>query len=101
MRHTERLIAANAHALVFFFAFNRQREVCYHYLAVRLDRLDAFLKAYQKGTMEPADYGTVLATGVGFPTDDVIQEVEAMGFDHEQALFLDGQTHPSDPTGAG
>lgn len=89
MRHTERLLAANAHALVFFFAFNVRREVCYHYLAVRVDKLDAFLKAYEKGMVEPGDYGIVLATGTGFPPDEVIQEVEAMGFDHEQALFLD------------
>lgn len=91
MRHTERLLAANAHALVFFFGINVNREVCYHYLAVRVDKLDAFLAAYEKGAVEPKEYGIVLATGVGFPGDDVIQQVEAMGFDHEQALFLDSR----------
>lgn len=56
---------------------NTQDIAMYAFLAVNDDRLDAFLRAVETAEdgFDPAEYGTVLASGPGSPTQYLVRQV--------------------------
>ena len=61
----------------------------YAYLAIRADKLEAFMEAQKQGTFYPEDYGIVIEAGEGEPSDDVKQKMtKEYGFNHEAMLDI-------------
>jgi hypothetical protein len=56
----------------------------YAYVGVRADRLEAFIKAQQSGEFFPEDYGVIIASGEGEPSDEIKAQMERdYGFNHQ------------------
>lgn len=59
------------------------------YVAVRADRLEAFMEAQNSGTFYPEDYGVIVESGEGEPSADIQKQMqEEYDFDHENMLDL-------------
>jgi hypothetical protein len=56
----------------------------YAYVAVRADRLPAFMEAQQSGTFFPEDFGVIIESGEGEPDDSTRKKMEEeYGFNHQ------------------
>ncbi len=54
------------------------------YVAVRADKLEAFMEAQQSGVFYPEDYGVIIESGEGEPTEDTRKKMEEeYGFNHQ------------------
>lgn len=61
----------------------------YAYLALRADKLEAFMEAQKSGTFYPEDFGIVLESGEGEPSEEVkLRMTQEYGFNHEAMLDL-------------
>lgn len=66
------------------------------YLAIRADKLESFMQAQKSGTFFPEDYGVVLESGEGEPSEDVkLRMTQEYGFNHEAMLDLGGANSES------
>lgn len=66
----------------------------YAYTAVRLDKLESFMKAQQSGTFYPEDYGVIIESGEGEPTDEIRAKMEReYGFNHNLMVDIPDPTH--------
>ena len=62
----------------------------YAYVAVRADKIEAFMHAQRKPDFSPNDFGMILESGKGDPSLEVRQRMEKnYGFNHESMVFLD------------
>lgn len=56
----------------------------YAYVAVRADKLEAFMEAQQSGVFYPEDYGVIIESGEGEPSDEIRKKMEdEYGFNHQ------------------
>jgi len=61
----------------------------YAYIAVRADKLESFMEAQKTGTFYPEDFGIILESGEGEPSDEVrLKMTQEYGFNHEAMLDL-------------
>jgi hypothetical protein len=61
----------------------------YAYVGVRADMLEEFMKAQATGMFYPEDYGVIIESGEGEPSDEVKQRMtEEYGFNHEMMVNL-------------
>jgi hypothetical protein len=58
------------------------------YVAVRADKLEAFMEAQKSGLFYPEDYGVIIESGEGEPSEEIRQKMETeYGFNHQ--LMMD------------
>lgn len=56
----------------------------YAYVAVRADKLESFMEAQQSGVFYPEDYGVIIESGDGEPTEEIRKKMEEeYGFNHQ------------------
>lgn len=56
----------------------------YAYVAVRADKLESFMEAQQSGVFYPEDYGVIIESGEGEPTEEIRKKMEdEYGFNHQ------------------
>lgn len=68
-------------------------EPVYAYVAVRADKLDAFVQAQAQEPFYPDEHGVIVESGVGEPSQEVRERMERdYGFNHETMLDM----HDSD-----
>ncbi len=61
----------------------------YAYVAVRSDRLEAFMEAQKNDLFYPEDYGVIIESGEGEPSAEVRKRMEEeYGFDHEYMVDI-------------
>jgi hypothetical protein len=61
------------------------------YVAVRADKLEAFMEAQKKGTFYPEDFGIVIESGEGEPSAEVKEKMtKEYGFNHEAMMDIAG-----------
>lgn len=59
------------------------------YVAVRADKLEPFMAAQKKGTFYPEDFGIVIESGEGEPSDEIKEKMtKEYGFNHEAMLDI-------------
>lgn len=64
----------------------------YAYLGIRADKLESFMEAQKTGTFYPEDYGIVIESGEGEPSEEVRQKMtQEYGFNHEAMLDIGGK----------
>lgn len=86
---TERLGAQKSIFINFINANNKDGIKSYYYVAVKGDDMLPFHRALRRGHFDLSDFGVVIASGVGEPTEEVKETIEKIyGCNHEQAAML-------------
>jgi hypothetical protein len=64
------------------------------YVAVRADKLDAFMEAQKSETFFPEDYGMIIESGEGEPCEEVKTKMrDEYGFQHEDMVDIQNSEH--------
>ena len=64
----------------------------YAYVAVRADRLEAFMAAQESGMFYPEDHGVIIESGEGEPSAEIRKKMEdEYGFNHQQMIDIPDQ----------
>lgn len=88
---SEQIIAEKTVCILLIRGENPEGAKMYAYVAVRADKLEAFMEAQKSGTFFPEDYGMILEAGEGEPTDEVkTRMTQEYGFNHEAMMDIEG-----------
>jgi len=94
---SEQIIAEKTVCILLIRGENPEGGKMYAYVAVRADKLESFMEAQKSGTFFPEDYGMILESGEGEPSDDVKQRMtQEYGFNHEAMKDIDGPNDAHD-----
>lgn len=86
-KHLEKLIREKVYSVCLVDGSTITGEAAYVYVAVPMDKMEDFAVAQQKPNFTPANFGTILASGMGKPSDVVMAEMESKySFNHKQVL---------------
>jgi hypothetical protein len=59
------------------------------YVAVRADRLSVFMQAQESGLFYPEDYGVIVESGEGEPSEEILRRMETeYGFNHDGMIDI-------------
>ncbi len=84
LSRSEKLIAEKTVCILLVRGQSPEGEGIYAYVAVRADKLEAFMEAQKSGMFYPEDYGVIVESGVGEPPPEVRERMETeYGFNHE------------------
>ncbi len=90
LSRTEQIIAEKTVCVLLVRGENPEGERIFAYMGVRADKLESFIEAQKNGTFYPEDYGIVIESGVGEPSEEVKQKMtKEYGFNHEAMLDID------------
>jgi len=93
LSRTEQIIAEKTVCVLLVRGESPEGKKIYAYLAIRADKLESFMEAQKQGTFFPEDYGIVLETGEGEPSDEVkLKMTQEYGFNHDAMLDLGTNT---------
>lgn len=86
---TEQIIAEKTVCVLLVRGENPDGKKIYAYVAVRADKLESFMEAQKQGTFYPEDYGIVVESGEGEPSDEVKSRMTTeYGFNHDAMLNI-------------
>ena len=89
LTRTEQIVAEKTVCVLLVRGESPDGKKIYAYLAIRADRLEAFMDAQKQGTFFPEDFGIVLEAGEGEPSEEVKAHMtKEYGFNHEAMLDL-------------
>ena len=89
LSRTEQIIAEKTVCVLLVRGESPEGKKIYAYLAIRADKLESFMEAQKSGTFFPEDYGIVIETGEGEPSDEVKAKMtKEYGFNHETMMDL-------------
>ena len=81
---SEQVIAEKTVCILLVRGENPDGSPIYAYVAVRADKLEAFMAAQKSGTFYPEDFGVVIEAGEGEPSAEVRKKMETeYGFNHQ------------------
>lgn len=83
LTRSERMIAEKTVCVLLVRGEDPDGGPIYAYVAVRADKLEQFMDAQKSGMFYPEDYGVIVESGHGEPSDDVKEKMERdYGFNH-------------------
>jgi len=86
---TEQIIAEKTVCILLVRGENPDGNKIYAYVAIRADNLEAFMEAQKQGTFYPEDFGIVIESGEGEPSDEIKKKMtQEYGFNHEAMLDI-------------
>jgi len=86
---TEQIIAEKTVCILLVRGENPEGGKIYAYVAIRADKLEAFMEAQKEGTFYPEDYGIIVESGEGEPSDEVKQKMtKEYGFNHQAMIDI-------------
>ena len=89
LTRTEQIIAEKTVCILLVRGENPDGGTIYAYVAIRADRLEAFMEAQKQGTFYPEDYGIIVESGEGEPSDEVKEKMtKEYGFNHDAMLDI-------------
>lgn len=89
LSRSEKLIAEKTVCILLVRGESPDNEPIYAYVAVRADKLEAFMEAQKTGMFYPEDYGVIVESGIGEPTDEVREKMEKeYGFNHQAMVDI-------------
>jgi hypothetical protein len=89
LSRTEQIIAEKTVCVLLIRGENPAGKKMYAYVAIRADKLEAFMAAQKQGTFYPEDYGIILESGEGDPSPEVQQKMtKEYGFNHEGMMDI-------------
>lgn len=89
LTRSEQIIAEKTICMLLVRGENPDGSPIYAYVAVRADKLEAFMKAQEEGLFYPDDYGVIVEAGEGEPDAEVQKRMEEeYGFNHNAMLDI-------------
>ncbi len=86
---SEQIIAEKTVCVLLIRGDNAEGKRIYAYVAVRADRLEEFMEAQRKGLFHPEDFGIVVESGEGEPSEEVRKKMtEEYGFNHDAMIDI-------------
>ncbi len=86
---TEQIIAEKTVCILLVRGENPDGGRIYAYVAIRADKLEAFMEAQKQGTFYPEDYGIIIESGDGEPSDEVkARMTKEYGFNHQAMVDI-------------
>lgn len=96
---TEQLIAEKTVCILLVRGETPDNKKIYAYVAIRADRLESFMEAQKQGTFYPEDYGIVIESGEGEPSEEIKKKMtEEYGFNHEAMMDIGSSEKAHDLT---
>ncbi len=87
LNRSDKMLAERTVCVLLVRGQSQEGEPVYAYVAVRADKLDEFVEAQSKDPFYPDQYGMIIESGTGDPSDEVRERMERdYGFNHEAML---------------
>lgn len=97
LTRSEKLLAEKTVCVLLVRGEDPDGQPIYAYVAVRADKLEDFMAAQQSGIFYPEEYGIIVESGSGEPTDEVKKRMETeYGFNHAAMLNIPDSQSASD-----
>lgn len=97
LSRSEQIIAEKTVCMLLVRGESPEGQPIFAYVAVRADKLEAFMKAQESGMFHPDDYGVIVEAGEGEPNEEVRQRMEEdYGFNHQAMLDIPTAGTPED-----
>ncbi|MDX1974464.1 MAG: hypothetical protein SFT92_02185 [Rickettsiales bacterium] len=92
LSRSEQIIAEKTVCILLVRGESQDGQKIYAYVAIRADKLEAFMQAQKSGTFYPEDYGIIIESGEGEPSDAVKKRMtDEYGFNHEAMIDINNQ----------
>jgi hypothetical protein len=86
---TEQIIAEKTVCILLVRGESPDGKKIYAYVAIRADKLESFMEAQKQGTFYPEDYGIIIESGEGEPSDEIKHKMtQEYGFNHEAMMDI-------------
>lgn len=86
---SEQIIAEKTVCILLVRGENPDGKPIYAYVAVRADKLEAFMEAQKTGTFYPEDFGVIIEAGENEPSADIRKKMEEeYGFNHQMMIDI-------------
>lgn len=100
LSRAEQIVAEKTVCVLLVRGENLEGERIFAYMAVRADRLESFIAAQKSGTFYPDDYGVIIESGVGEPSEEIREKMtKEYGFNHDNMLDIDTPQNVKDIAG--
>ena len=97
LTRSEQMIAEKTVCILLVRGEDNDGGAIFAYVAVRADKLEAFMEAQKNGTFYPEDYGVIVESGTGEPSDEVKEKMRAeYGFNHDSMVDIQDAGHAND-----
>lgn len=89
LSRSEKILAEKTMCILLLRGENAEKEQIYAYVGVRADKLEEFMKAQETAIFQPEDYGIVIESGEGEPSDEIKAKMtKEYGFNHEAMVDI-------------
>ena len=86
---SEQIIAEKTVCILLVRGENPSGKPIFAYVAVRADKLEAFMEAQKNGTFYPEDFGVIIEAGESEPSADIRKKMEdEYGFNHQMMIDI-------------
>ena len=94
LSRSEQMVAEKTVCILLVRGESPEGKPIYAYVAVRADRLESFMEAQRKGVFYPEDYGVIVESGEGEPSEEVRKKMEQeYGFNHTGMVDIPDAEH--------
>lgn len=89
LNRSEKMLAERTVCVLLVRGESPEGEPVYAYVAVRADRLNEFVEAQAKEPFYPDEFGVIIESGIGDPSDEVRARMERdYGFNHQAMMDI-------------
>lgn len=97
LTRSEKMLAEKTVCILLVRGESEDGAPIFAYVAVRSDKLEAFMEAQKSDTFYPEDYGMVIESGEGEPSDEVKAKMrDEYGFNHDEMVDIQDANHATD-----
>lgn len=89
LSRSEQIIAEKTVCILLVRGESPDTKKIYAYVAIRADKLESFMEAQRNGLFYPEDYGMVIESGEGDPSQEVKERMtHEYGFNHQAMVDI-------------
>ena len=97
LNRSEKLLAERTVCVLLVRGESPEGGAVYAYVAVRADRLNEFVEAQKQEPFYPDEYGVIIESGVGEPSEEVRTRMERdYGFNHQAMMDIQDRDSAND-----
>lgn len=89
LNRSEQILAEKTMCILLLRGEDADQQKIYAYVAIRADKLEDFMAAQKSGSFSPEEFGVIIESGMGEPSDEVKQKMtKEYGFNHEAMVDI-------------
>jgi hypothetical protein len=89
LSRSEQLLAEKTMCILLLRGDDTNGGKIYAYVAIRADKLEDFMEAQKNGVFYPEEYGVIIESGAGEPSDEVKKKMTSeYGFNHDSMVDI-------------